>query len=92
MLNTLLFLVGAFNSIYCFWMVTRNSKAYTPENKNLRQLLQNGMVLTDAMLKARHAEDYVITQTHEALNAWENELYAAIAQFEEEDDNSCSPV
>ena len=92
MLIVLISLIATLSIGLNFLLATKLSKVNITPNNNLRQLLQNGMVLTDAMLKARHAEEYVITQTHDALQAWENELYAAIAQFEEEGDNSGSPV
>ena len=104
MLITLVLLAGLLSFAACFWLTKQASKAVIPVNNNLRQLLHNGMVLTDAMLKTRGAEEYVITQTHEALQVWETELYQVIAQLNKQDnkqdneqDNkqdqeSCSPA
>ena len=92
MLIVLISLIATLSIGLNFLLATKLSKVNITPNNNLRQLLQNGMVLTDAMLKARHAEEYVITQTHDALQAWENELYAAIAQFDDEEKDQCSPV
>ena len=92
MLITLVLLAGLLSFAGCFWLTRQPSKAVIPTNKDLRQLLQHGMVLTDAMLKTRGAEEYVITQTHGALQAWEKELYQVIARFKKEDKESCSPV
>jgi|GEM_PF-6007539 len=89
MLVTLLLLAVVFSFGCGLWITPKPSKTFTTTpNNNLRQLLRNGMILTDAMLKARHAEEYVMTQTHEALMAWEEELYAA----NDEEEEPCSPV
>jgi len=77
MLFVLMLLIAALSITLNIWVATKPARVVSLPNDNLRQLLRNGMILTDAMLKARHAEEYVMTQTHEALMAWEEELYAA---------------
>lgn len=92
MLTIILLLAAVLSLGSSYWLTTKPVKSTPPPNSHLRQLLRDGMVLTDAMIKARHAESYIMNQTHEALNAWEAELIAAIEKFSNEEKDSCSPV